>query len=46
MAELRHLDVPAVLQPIAEAVGPEYRVGVDDDAVAQNRAVVENDVRI
>ena len=30
VAELRHLDVPAVLEPVAEAVGPEHGVGVDD----------------
>ena len=46
VAELRHLDVPAVLQPVAEAVGPEHRVGVDDDAVAEHGAVVEHDVGI
>src|SRR5262245_17206957 len=34
VAELRHLDVPAVVEAVAEAVGPEDGVGVDDDPVA------------
>ena len=45
-AQLRHLDVLAVLKTIAETIGAEHGVGVDDDAVAEDRAVVENDVRM
>ena len=46
VAQLRHLDVPAVLQAIAEAVGAEDRVGVDDDPVAEDGAVVEDGVGV
>ena len=44
VAQLRHLDVPAVLQPIAETVRSQDRVGMNDDAVAQHGAVVEDGV--
>ena len=46
VAELRHLDVPAVLEAVAEPVGPEHGVGVDDHAVAEDGVVVEHDVRV
>ena len=46
VAQLRHLDVPAVLEAVAEAVGADHGVGVDDDAVAEDGAVVEHGVGI
>src|SRR5262249_39630646 len=36
----------AVLQPISEAVGADDRVGVEHDAVSQNRIVVKNDMGV
>ena len=41
-AELRHLNVPAVVQPIAEAVRSDHGVGVDDNSVPQNRIVIKH----
>ena len=46
MAELRHLDVLAAAGAIAEAVGADHRVGVDDGPLADDRAVVEHGVGI
>src|SRR5262249_45576682 len=39
VAQLRHLDVAAVLEAEAEAVGPEHCVGVNDGPVAEDGAV-------
>ena len=44
VAELRHLDVPAVLHAVAEAVGADHGVGVDDDPVAEDGVVVQDRV--
>src|SRR5262249_30686308 len=46
MAELRYLDVPAILEAVAEAVRPDHRIRVDDDPVAQHGAIVEHRVRV
>src|SRR5262249_7835762 len=46
VAHLGHLDVPSVVQAITEAIGAEDRVAVDDDAVAENAAVVEDRIRV
>src|SRR5438093_3598192 len=46
MAELGDFDVPAVVEPIAKAVRPDHRVGMDDDAVSQYCAIVKDNVRI
>ena len=45
VTELRNLDVPTVLEPVAEPVGPDHRLSVDDDAVAEDRTVVKDGVR-
>src|SRR5205823_6136844 len=46
MAQLGHLDVLAALLPIAEAIGAENRIGMDDDAIAENRPIVKHGVGI
>src|SRR5262249_10978119 len=43
-AQLRHLDVATALEAVAEAVGAEDGVGVDDDAVAEHGVVVQDGV--
>ena len=45
-ADLGGFDVPAVDHFVSEPVGTEHRARVDLDAVAQRRAVVEDDVRV
>src|SRR5262249_8996031 len=44
--QLRHLDMASLLLAIAEPVGAEDRVGVDDDTLAEHTAVVEDNVRV
>src|SRR5207253_1851461 len=46
VSELRHLDVPAVLQAITESVGADDGVGVDDSPVADHRVVVKDGVGV
>jgi hypothetical protein len=46
MPKLRHLDMPAPLQAVAKSIGPDHRPGVDDDAVAQDRAGIQHDVGV
>src|SRR5207245_879760 len=45
-AQLRHLDVASLVLAIAEAIGAEDGVSVDDDAVAEHAALVEDSLRI
>ena len=40
VAQLRHLDVLAVLKTIAEAIGAQHGVGMNDDAITENRAFI------
>src|SRR5207245_170642 len=44
MAELRHLDMPAVLEAVTEAVCSEHCVRMHDDPIAENGAVIEHDI--
>src|SRR5262249_48160925 len=42
--KLRHFHVPSVVESVAESVGTEDRVGMDDRPVADKRSVVQNGV--
>ena len=44
VAQLRHFDVLAAFEPIAEAVCSDHGVGVDGDAVAEDGAVVQDGI--
>src|SRR5262249_16769256 len=46
VAQLRHLDVASAVLPIATAIGTEDGMSVNDDAVAEHAAIVEDGVRI
>ena len=46
VAKLRHLHVSALEEAIAEPIGAEDCVGMNDDAIAKDRAVVEDGVWI
>ena len=44
--QLRHLDVLAVVQTVAETIGAEHGVGMNDDSIAQHSIVVQHGPRI
>src|SRR5262249_1469004 len=44
--ELRDLDVPPVVQPVSEPVGPDHRVRVDNRPVPDLAVVVEDGARV
>src|SRR5205823_1172865 len=46
VADLRHFNVLAVHGAVAEAIGPDDAVRVDHDPLAEDRAVVQGDVRV
>ncbi len=46
MPELRDLGVLALMGPVAEAIGADHGVGVNNDAVAHERVVIEHGMRI
>ena len=45
-AQLRHLDVPALLESIAKPIGPDHRVGMNGNAVSQHRVVIKDDAGV
>jgi hypothetical protein len=46
VSQLGDLDVPAVVQTIAEAIGADHSVGMNDDTTPQNGPIVKNRVRV
>jgi len=46
MAELWHFLMAAVVLPVAKAIGTENRIGMDNDPIAEHRAVIEDDIRM
>src|SRR5437879_2269722 len=43
--ELEHFPVAALVQHVAETVRPDYRAGMDGDAVADLRLTIEDNIR-
>src|SRR5205807_89304 len=46
VAELRHLDMLAVLEAIAETIGADHGVGMNDNAMADDGSIIEHGVRM